>query len=94
MKKYIIAIVLIVNLSSFCFAQFNFSQIQNQHAHNLGSALLPSLLGDDIRTGEVHLFSPNIGFANNFISAYDIQQLSNSGSLTNASIDQILNKIP
>ena len=94
MKKYIFTFVVLFKLSYFAFAQFNFAQIQNQHTHNLAAAQLPSLLGDDIRTGEVHLLNPCFGFANNFISAYDLQQISGSGGLTNASIDKILNKIP
>lgn len=55
-------------------AQYNFSQIHNQHAHNLASSRFLSLLGDDMRTGEIHLLNLYGGFANNFISAYDLQQ--------------------
>jgi hypothetical protein len=75
-------------------AQYNFSQIHNQHAHNLASSQLPSLLGDDMRTGEVHLLNLYGGFANNFISAYDLQQFSQSGNLSNTYIDNVLNKMP
>ena len=71
-------------------AQFNFSQINNQHAHNLASAQLPSLLGNDLRTGEIQLVNLYAGFGNSFISAYDIQQLTNSGKLTNEYIDNFL----
>jgi hypothetical protein len=75
-------------------AQFNFSQINNQHAHNLASAQLPSLLGNDLRTGEIQLVNLYAGFGNSFISAYDIQQLTNSGKLTNEYIDNFLKKTP
>ncbi len=94
MKKIIITLSVFFTAYKVSFSQFNFAQIQNQHTHNLASSQLPSLLGDDIRTGEVHLFSPYIGFANNFISAYDLQQLSGSGKLSNTYIDNILSKVP
>lgn len=94
MKIHLIPFAICLFVCKLSVAQFNFSQIQNQHTHNLAAAQLPSLLGDDIRTCEVHLFSPYIGFANNFISAYDLQQLSSSGKLSNTYIDNILNKIP
>ena len=91
-KKLIIALVVLSGLNTQ--AQYNFSQINNPHTHNLAASQLPSLLGDDMRTGEIHFLNPYLGFGNNFISAYDVQQLSQSGKLSNEYIDGILNKIP
>lgn len=94
MKKMFFIFAILHGMSFLSYSQFNFAQLQNQQTHNLASAQLPSLLGDDIRTGEVFLWNPYFGFANNFLSAASLQQLSNSGSLTNVTIDNILSKIP
>ena len=91
-KKLLSIVAVLAALNST--AQYNFSQINNPHTHNLAASQLPSLLGDDMRTGEIHFLNPYVGFGNNFISAYDIQQLSQSGKLSNEYIDGILNKIP
>jgi hypothetical protein len=94
MKKIVCSLLAFSLSAQLANAQFNFAQIQNQQTHNLAAAQLPSLLGDDIRTGEVFLLNPSIGFANNFISAYDIQKLSGNGALSNTYIDDVLRKIP
>jgi hypothetical protein len=94
MRKIILSFAISLTCSKGLQAQFNFSQINNQQTHNLGASQLPSLLGDDIRTAEIHLFNIYGGFGNNFISANNLQQLSNSGSLSNDYIDNILRKSP
>lgn len=94
MTKRIILTTLLACVLAHTFAQFNYSHINNQHAHNLGSSQLPSLLGSDMRTGEIYIANLYTGFANSFVSAYDIQQLSNSGKLTNEYIDNFLKKVP
>lgn len=75
-------------------AQYNFGQINNPHTHNLASAQLPSLLGDDLKSGEVHLLNLYAGFGNNFVSAGDLQTLSESGNLSNEFIDGFLARTP
>jgi hypothetical protein len=75
-------------------AQFPFQLINNQHGHNLGSAYLPSLLGDDMKTAEVQLIGLTAGFGNNFISAENLQTLSNEGNLSSSFIDNLLKKSP
>lgn len=94
MKRIAYILLLIASLTGSLKAQFNYSQINNQHAHNLASSQLPSLLGNDLRTGEIQLLNLYAGFGNSFLSAYDIQQLSNTGKLSNEYIDNFLKKTP
>lgn len=94
MKRIVLLSALLAVLPMFLQAQFNYTQIHNQQGHNLGASQLPSLLGDDMRTGEIHLLNLYGGFANNFVSAYDLQQLSQSGKLSNEYIDNFLAKTP
>lgn len=75
-------------------AQYNFGQINNPHTHNLASAQLPSLLGDDLKSGEFHLLNLYAGFGNNLVSAGDLQTLSESGNLSNEFIDGFLARTP
>lgn len=75
-------------------AQYNFGQINNPHTHNLASAQLPSLLGDDLKSGEFHLLNMYAGFGNNIVSAGDLMTLSESGNLSNEFIDGFLARTP
>ncbi len=94
MNKHFLLIIGLVCSGQLLKAQFNFAQIQNQQTHNLAAAQLPSLLGDDTKNLEVYLFNPYLGFANNVIAAADIEQLSGSGNLSNAYLDDLLAKMP
>lgn len=94
MKKNLLLLLLLAVTAGTLQAQFNYTQVHNQQTHNLAAAQLPSLLGEDMRTGEIHLLNFYGGFANNFVSAYDLQQLSQSGKLSNEYIDNFLAKTP
>lgn len=64
-------------------AQNNFTQIQNPYLHNVGSSILPSLLGNNMKGGEIFIMNPFIGISNNLFSVQDIKQLVASENITN-----------
>ncbi len=94
MKKIIFILFNFLFISTTIFGQNNFAQINNQYLHNLGSSQLPSLLGNDIKNGEVFLFPMYFGFGNNFISAYDLKEFTKQEKFTNEYIDKMVSKIP
>ncbi|KXK43270.1 MAG: hypothetical protein UZ11_BCD004000843 [Bacteroidetes bacterium OLB11] len=94
MRKICFLIISYFFFSISTFGQNNFALINNQHLHNLGSSQLPSLLGDDIKTGEVFLFPFYVGFGNNMVSSFDLSELNRQEKLSNEYIDKVIYKIP
>ncbi len=87
-------LVLVLASSLTSIAQFNFSRIHNQQMHNMASADLPSLLGDDIRTAEIFLPSIYAGFANNMISAGLLREFTNPNSSIDSLADRYVRDFP
>lgn len=91
-KHYTIFCILL--LGSFCSkSQYNFTSITNSHFANTGSYLLPSLLGNHTKVGEFYFAAPFVGYATNFVSFKDIQQISNSESLSNEYMGSFLREL-
>lgn len=94
MRPYLFFTLILVGLTRTVSGQYAFSQFQNQQMHSLASSQLPSLLGNDLKHGEVFLLAPYLGFGNNMFSALDVKQLASNENITNQYIDDMLAKMP
>ena len=78
MRPYLFFTLILVGLTRTVSGQYAFSQFQNQQMHSLASSQLPSLLGNDLKHGEVFFLAPYLGFGNNMFSAFDVKQLASN----------------